>query len=357
MKKLRVVILGQGRSGAGIHGKYLVTDNEKYEIVAVVDPIKERRERAEKEYGCKAYEHYSELYKRDDIDLIINAAPSHMHVPITLELLERGYNVLSEKPLAGKAEEVDKLIETSSKGDNRLFVFQQSRFAPYFKKVREIIDSGVLGRIIQVSIAFNGFVRRWDWQCITECNGGSLLNTGPHPLDQALQLFGTDMLPEVTCIMDRVNTFGNAEDYVKIILKGNNRPVIDLEISSCCAYPSFTYNIQGQYGGLNGSMQHIDWKYYKIDEAPEQHLIKTPLRTIDGEPAYCVEDLKWYEESWDVPEDKKDLFNAMCREYYDCLYNTLVKNEQFEIKLEEVKNQIAVIEECHRQNPHIWEVE
>ena len=89
--------------------------------------------------------------------------------------------------------------------------------------MQKVIRSGVLGRIVQISISFSGFARRWDWQTLQDCNGGNLLNTGPHPLDQALALFGEGM-PKVACYMDRANTWGDAEDYVKLILSGEGHP-------------------------------------------------------------------------------------------------------------------------------------
>jgi predicted dehydrogenase len=235
MKRIRVAILGQGRSGRDIHGVNLMRMHDYYEITAVVDPLENRRKRAALEYGCSTYENYRELFSRKDIDIVVNATPSHLHVPITLDLLENGFNVLSEKPFARKAEEVDRMISVARKYNRLLTVFQQSRYAPYFLQVRKVLDSGVLGRIIQISITFSGFARRWDWQCIQEYNGGNLLNTGPHPVDQALQLLGTDIMPDVKCIMDRVNTAGDAEDYVKILLTAPHRPVVDIEISSCNA--------------------------------------------------------------------------------------------------------------------------
>ncbi|HOJ09848.1 MAG TPA: Gfo/Idh/MocA family oxidoreductase [Clostridiales bacterium] len=348
---IRVGIIGQGRSGYAIHCAHLKTVPEQFKIAAVVDPIEDRRKRAEKEFGCDTYADYRELLKRDDIDLIVNSTPSYLHVPVTLDILNAGFNVLCEKPLARRVEDVDTLIATAKKSGKVFAIYQQSRFAPYFRQVKKVIDSGVLGRIAQISIAFNGFARRWDWQCVQKFNGGNLLNTGPHPLDQALQLFGTDIMPEVFCVMDRCNTFGDAEDYVKLILKGEGRPLIDLEISSCCAYPSFTYNVQGTRGGLKGTMTHIDWKYFKEEEAPEQHLIMEPLNTPEGKPAYCGENLKWYEESWDIPEEEKNLFSTISSKFYNMLYSTLTTGAPLEVTPEQVRQQIAVIEECHRQNP------
>lgn len=349
-KVIRVGILGQGRSGRDIHGIYLNTAKDKYVIVAAADGIKERRDRAVKEYGCEAYLDYREMFKRKDIDLIVNALPSHLHVPVTKEILKAGFNVLCEKPLARKAKEVDMLIETAAKSGKTFAIFQQSRFAPYFQQVKKVIKSGVLGRIIQISIAFNGFARRWDWQTLQEYNGGSLLNTGPHPLDQALNLMNTPAMPKVTCIMDRANTYGDAEDYVKLILRAPDRPVVDLEISSCCAYPCFTYNIQAERGGLKGNSSHIDWKYFKLSESPRRSLQRNPIAKPDGTPAYCGEKLKWHEEHWDLTKEQQDLFGSMSASFYNMLYKTLRYGKSLEITPQHVRQQIAVIEECHRQN-------
>lgn len=351
MRQVRVAIIGQGRSGHNIHGYSLSRKQDKYKIAAVVDLLEDRRKKAEQEYHCDVYDDYRSLFGRKDLDIVVNSTPSYLHVPVTLDLLQHGFNVLCEKPAARRAEDIDMLIRESKRSGKMLAFFQQSRFAPYFLKVRGVIDSGVLGRIVQISIAFNGFARRWDWQCVQEYNGGNLLNTGPHPLDQALQLFGTDIMPDVKCIMDNANCFGDAEDYVKLLLTGPGRPVIDLEISSCCAYPCFTYSVQGTNGGLKGSMEHMDWKYFKPEEAPEQKLIRTPLSDSDGSPAYCSEKLKWYEESWDVPADEADLFTTISSRYYEMLYRSIVDGAPLEVKPEEVRQQIAVIEECHRQNP------
>jgi scyllo-inositol 2-dehydrogenase (NADP+) len=352
MKPLNIAILGQGRSGRDIHGAYLRTVPDRFKIATVVEPLPERALRARAEYGCEVLDDYRALFGRADLDLVVNATPSHLHVPISLDLLNHGFNVLCEKPLAHRVSEVDALVDAATRAGRTLAIFQQSRFAPYFSKVREVIDSGVLGRIVQISIAFNGFGRRWDWQTLQEYNGGNLLNTGPHPLDQALQLFGSD-IPQVTCVMDRANTFGDAEDYVKLILRGAGRPLIDLEISSCCPYPSFTYNVQGTQGGLKGTTSHVEWKYFVPAEAPTQHLIREPLCQPDGTPAYCGETLQWHECAWDDSQPA-EMVMRMTGFYYDMLARALTLGEPLEVTPEHVRVQMAVIEECQRQNPHIY---
>jgi len=353
MQTIRVGILGQGRSGRDIHGAYLSKDTERFRIVAVVDPLQERRERAQAEYGCEAYPDHTPLLERDDLDLIVNAAPSRFHVPLTQTFLEAGCNVLCEKPLASTTADVDRLIAASERSGKTLAIFQQSRFAPYFRKIREVIASGVLGDIVQISLAFSGFSRRYDWQTLTSEMGGNLLNTGPHPLDQALQLFGTDVMPRVTCFMRNTISYGDAEDHVLLILSGEGRPLIHLEISSCCRYPCYLYNVYGTRGGLKGDSKRLEWQYYDPATAPELHLITTPLSQPDGTPAYCSDSLEWHREEWSAPEGE-GLFDTMSRAFYSMLYRTLTEGTPLEITPQHIRQQIAVIEECQRQNPHIY---
>ncbi len=352
MKQLNVAIIGQGRSGRDIHGAHLVND-ERFRIAAVVDLLEDRRQRAAQEYQCDVYPDYRDLMQRTDLDLVVNASLSNMHVPISKDLLEAGFNVLSEKPLAKKASEVDDLIAAAKRAGKVLAVFQQSRYAPYFLKLQEILASGVLGRIVQISSAWNGWSRRWDWQTLQSYNGGSLLNTGPHPMDQLLHLWGEGM-PQVFCRMDCATTMGDAEDHVKIILTGEGKPIVDLEISSCCAYPPITYQVYGTKGGLKGTATSLEWKYIDPAEAPEQHLTEAPLAKPDGTPAYCGEQLPWKTETWKPGEADGGAFTTATGGLYTQLYRTLTTGAPLEVTPEQVRKQIAVIEECHRQNPQIY---
>jgi predicted dehydrogenase len=326
----------------------------RFRIVAVAEPLADRRERAMREYDCQAFADPKPLLRRNDLDLIVNASPSRLHVPITLAFLKAGFNVLCEKPLASTTKDVDRLMVAARRSGKVLAIFQQSRFAPYFRQVRKVIASGVLGDIVQISIAFNGFSRRYDWQTLTEEMGGNLLNTGPHPLDQALQLFGADPMPRVTCFMRNAISCGDAEDHVLLILSGEGRPLIHLEISSCCAYPSFTYQVYGTRGGLRGAMNEMQWKYYDVKRAPKLKLIRTPIGHPDGTPAYCSDSLRWIEKTWIVPEARRNMFSYMSGAFYDMLYKTLTTGAPLDITPEHVRQQIAVIEECHRQNPAIY---
>ncbi len=349
MKKLRVAIIGQGRSGRDIHGAFFRSDaNTKYEVVAVVDQLEKRRLRAKEEYGCDVYADHRALYGRKDIDLVVNSTFSYQHYPVTMDLLTHGFHVVVEKPFSAHVEECEAMIRAAQEHDRMLSIFQQSHFAPYYRRVREILDGGLMGRPVQISIHFSGFARRWDWQCSQRYYGGSLRNTGPHPLEQALDILDSDQLPQIVSRLDRANSFGDAEDYVKILLLAPGKPVIDLEISSCDAFSDYTYKIQGTRGSLKATMNHISWQYFvEADEAPRA-LTLEPLENEQGLPRYCGEQLTWHKFEEDVTGTA---FDSAVKQYYDNIYAHLTEGAPLVIQPRKIVQQIALIEEVHRQNP------
>lgn len=345
MKRLRVGIIGQGRSGRNIHAQVLGQMPGRYRIAVVSDLIPARCRRAEVELGCDSVADYHAMLGRGDLDLIVNATPTPLHVPVSREVIQAGINVLAEKPLSARAADADELAALARNRGCVFAVYQQSRFAPYYQKILKIIESGVLGRIVMVKVAFNAFSRRWDWQTCRDQSGGNLLNTGPHPLDQVLGLFGRDTMPEVWCRMDRANTFGDAEDHVKVLLSGPGRPTIDIEVSSCCAQPLYNYQLYGTQGGLTGAFTQLQWRYFKPEEAPERALIREPLPDM----SYCAEQLKWYERSWKLPKSQTNWVDGMGQAFYCNLYDAIRHGAPLAVPPEHVRQQLAVFEICRQQ--------
>jgi scyllo-inositol 2-dehydrogenase (NADP+) len=343
---IRVGILGQGRSGLSIHARWFEQSPRKYKIVAVADLLAERRQRAEKEFGCDSYRSIDDLLGRRDLDLVVNSLPSYLHPPATIAALSAGHNVVCEKPAAWNVAQLDKMIAAARKAKRILAPFQQSRYRAVFRKTLDVIDSGVLGRIVQVRITANGFARRWDWQTVQEYKGGNLLNTGPHFVDWAVCLQGFKKPDEVLCAMDRANTWGDAEDYVKVVLKKKGAPVIDLEISSCDAYPGDMITVHGTQGGLSGGGSGLRWRYFDPKKAPTQKLSRKPLPG----PSYCSEKLAFTEKSWAPSKAQVNAFEWMSKQFYDHLYKSLREGAKLEITPQQVRVQMAVMEECHRQS-------
>ncbi len=345
-KVYRVGIAGQGRSGFDIHAAWLRKAAAQYKIVAVADNLSERREQAAKELGCRTYVDYHELIADKELDLFVNALPSNLHPKGTIEALKGGHNVVCEKPLATKVKDFDAVVAQAKKSKRLFAPFQNSRFALHFRKIQEILASGKLGRLVHARISFSGFARRWDWQTKQELWGGNLNNTGPHPMDHAIVLFG-EKPPKVFCRMkSEIGSLGDADDFCAVTLYGKlDQPVVEVLVSSYQAFPQGdSYNINCTLGGITGGVAGLKWKYYDPAKAPAQKL----AAGWSDKRGYCREDLPWVEESW-TPEST-DLFGVTSRAFYNNIHDVLSGRGGLVVKPAEVRRQIAAIEECHRQN-------
>ena len=351
MKKMRVAIIGQGRSGRDIHGKYFLSEeNDNIEVKYVVDLIPERREIAEKTYKCQTMSDYRELFGKKDVDLVVNASYSEQHYAITKELLENGLNVLVEKPFSRTYYECYDLINTAKRNNAILAVFHQSLFAPSFLKVKEIINSGKLGDVFQISLKYSGYARRWDWQTMQKHCGGSVYNSGPHPIGQALDLLGWDKKVKIAFSdIKPLITSGDAEDYGKILLSCPNRPNVDIEICSVDAFGNdFVFKIFGTKGTLCATNSHYKLKYVDLDNCEKRVLTEEPLHDENWSPLYCTEKLDFKEEEFDISGSS---FDSAVKDYYDMVYGAVIKGEKLKITCEMAADVIRIIEAVHANNP------
>jgi predicted dehydrogenase len=345
---VNVGIAGQGRSGFGIHYRWLKEDPAKYRIVAVADKKPGRTREVKQEQDCRVYDDYRKMLKDEEVELFINALPSDLHPKGTIDAFKAGKNVVCEKPLSTKVSEFDRMVQAGKDAKKLFAPFQNSRFYPYFRKVREILDSGVIGEAVYVRMSWSGFARRWDWQTRQELRGGNLNNTGPHPLDHGVILFGGRKPKVFAKLVNGPGSYGDADDFSFVVLHGKNAPTIEIQLNSYDAFPSpYRCEISATRGGLVASPKEIRWKFYDPKEAPKQRL----LPAWSNEREYCREDLPWQEDSWTLDDsDGLTDFERNSRAFYDNVYDALVNKGKLVVRPAEVRRQVAVLEEAHRQN-------
>jgi predicted dehydrogenase len=330
---VRYGIVGLGRAGWDIHVRDL-RPRADARIVAVADPLAERREQAVAEFSCKAYPTLAKLLKQDDVEVVVIATPSVAHGRDAKKALAAGRHVVVEKPMAMSVAEADAMIAAADKADRKLFVHQNYRFRPEFVHLKEVVESGILGRVYHVRQALLSFARRNDWQTLARNGGGVLNNTCPHFIDQILQLMGG----RVTSVMgdlQQIVSSGDVEDHVKAFMRADNGCTADMEVSTAQnvhpAPPKWV--VCGTCGTLtsDGKQSTIRW----FDPAQVQ-----PLPVIDG-PApdrkYGNADkLPWQEKV--VPAEGSDKTT-----FYDNVFGVLRRGEQMRITPESVREVIRVM--------------
>ncbi len=373
MRKLRVAIIGQGRSGRLIHGQFFKsTANTKYEVVAVVEQDAYRREKAHEDFpNCELFESYTELYDRKDleIDFVVNASFSQMHYPISKELLKNGFNVLVEKPMGRTYRECLDLIKTAKDNGVMIAAFQQTFVNPYHMGVKKLVSSGKIGKPLQYDITYSGFSRRWDWQTLQANAAGGIYNTGPHPMGIALDYLDFD--ENITIPYSKLATgltSGDSDDYAKVILTAPGKPVIDVEVSSHDAYKTpYVVKVQGTLGTIVATWQEYKMTYVVPGENPEKPVVTGSLKDENGDPIYCSEELIKHEEEGKFEiectfdstahvngnDQRSDLsmYDQPTKNFYDLFYETLVNGAPLAVTPEQSAKVIWAIETVHNQNP------
>lgn len=103
---------------------------------------------------------YSKILEIKDINLISILTPPFLHKEMAIQALKSGKNVLCDKPTALNVNEVNEMNEIAKKFPNQLsLIDHEQRFCPSFKKMKEQIESGVIGNIIQIEVLWK---RYWD---------------------------------------------------------------------------------------------------------------------------------------------------------------------------------------------------
>lgn len=350
MKRLNVAIVGYGKSGTGIHGAFLKSDANKYWTVKyVVDYDEKRRKCAEQEHeGCVGLSDYTELFDKD-VELVVNSTFSNMHFSITKSLLEHKKNVLVEKPLAKTRYECELLEKAAKENGVILAAFQNTTRAPYCEHVKQIVQSGVLGEILQVSLRYNSYSRRWDWQTMQRKLGGNLYNMGPHAIGVAMEVLGYESdIKVLYSNLALAHTSGDAEDYAKVLLTAEGKPLVDIEINSTDAYANYNVKIQGSRGAFKGTTGSYEYKYYTDEENPPKALIEESMRNENGDPVGCTEKLVWHEEKG---EYGGTAFEFGTRNLYEDVYFAITEGKPLAVTPSMAKAIVTVMEKVHEENP------
>lgn len=293
---IRIGLCGIGRTGFG-RVRREISPLRECVIAAGCDAIRERAEQLAQECGSRVHDSFESLLADDEVDVIVIATRSHQHAEMAIAALDAGKHVVVEKPMATTLAGADAMIAAAGRSEGNLIVRHNRRFDPEFVAVKRAIESGKLGTLHLVKIRHHEYVRRNDWQTLREFGGGQLLNWGPHLIDWALQLIGSPAR-EVWSDCRRVSAAGDAEDHAKLIIRGENGCVADVEISGATAIPEPLFHLSGSRGALSMEGQTCRLRYLKEGEARSAQA--APATPDQSQRPRSTEGLEWVDECYPV---------------------------------------------------------
>lgn len=149
MSTKKLAVIGYGGRG-GIYGEFALCFPDKFQLVAAAD-IDELRLKKLEGKNVDTYTDYKKLLDAGyDLDLVAIATQDAQHKEHALYALERGYDLLLEKPIAPNKEDCYEIYECAKKHGRKVYVCHVLRYSPFYSTVKDIIDSGELGDIINM---------------------------------------------------------------------------------------------------------------------------------------------------------------------------------------------------------------
>lgn len=175
-------------------------------------------------HGAKAYDDLADMLEKEKgkMDVISICSPNALHAEQSIAALKAGYHVLCEKPMALSSRDCGEMIKAAEQANRRLFIVKQNRFNPPVRQVKEWLDDGRLGRILncQVNCFWN---RNQDyyqgWKGTQKMDGGSLFTLFSHFIDLLYWMVGD--VEEVQAVTGNLAHVGmiEIEDTGAVILK------------------------------------------------------------------------------------------------------------------------------------------
>ncbi|TXK23470.1 oxidoreductase [Pontibacter qinzhouensis] len=334
-----VGLIGFGLSGRVFQAPFL-TLIEGFNLKKIRETRPENIKIAQVRYPEAQIVNHSDAILQDaTIDLVVVASSSHTHFELAKQAILAGKHVVVEKPFTTTTAEADELIQLAKDQQRIITAFQNRRWDSDFKTVRKVINSGLLGNLVEYEAHFDrfrNFLKPDTWKEENLPGTGMLYDLGSHLIDQALCLFGLPQ--ELSCQLKIQREGGRVIDNFRLMLQYPDLRVT-LRAGMLVREAGPRYTLLGDQGSF---------LKYGLD-VQEETLVAGILPTNMPEDEWGKEP----EELWGrLNTDYQGLHllgkieseRGHYKGFYQNLYNALVGEEELEIKPEQARNIIRVIE-------------
>ena len=260
-KPVTAVIVGGGHRSltyAGLAEKR----PDMFRIVGIAEPDEHRRKTISERFGIPTERQFKSALELADVprfaDAAINGTMDRLHVPTSLPLLRAGYDILLEKPFALNEAELRELADCAEENGRKVMVCFVLRYAPFYRRIKEIILSGEIGDIINIQavehVSYHHMSTshiRGKWNNREKCGASMLLAKCCHDVDIMMWLMGNDFPV-------RVSSFGGLMQFRKENAPENSgeRCLVDCPLVDSCLYSAKKLYLD-----------HPDrWSFYVWDE-------------------------------------------------------------------------------------------
>src|SRR6476469_8341047 len=223
--------------------------SDKLKIVACYTRSEDKRAAFAKKYGCRPAASYEEVLADRNIEAIVNTTPNDVHLPTTKQAAEAGKHIFLDKPIANNVSEGRAITEVCRKAGVVLGMGYQRRRESHFRWIRQQIDNGVFGRLVnaEANISRDRLgkidLSSWRYQA-AGMPGGVMLQIGIHYADVLTYLMGP--VKAVRGHFAQLVLPGDNPDVACMILEHESGALSTLNASYASASEYYLMNIYGK---------------------------------------------------------------------------------------------------------------
>jgi predicted dehydrogenase len=261
---MRIGILGGGNI-SGTHARAAAAI-PGVEVVAFHGSNRERTAKLAEPYGARVYDRLDDFLDHRPMDIVAIGSPSGLHAEQGIAAARRGLHVLSEKPLDVTTARADALIAACDEAGVKLGVFFQDRLRPAVVEMKQMVDSGTLGRPVMIAGRvpwyrppdyYSGSKWRGTWALD---GGGALMNQAIHTVDLVQWLFGP-IARVSAAVATRIHEI-EVEDTAAAVIEFTSGAIGTIEAATSL-YPGYPRRIE--MTGANGTVILEDDKLVRVD--------------------------------------------------------------------------------------------
>ena len=329
-------IMSYGMSGRVFHAPFL-SSNPAFKLKAIVE---RHEKKAGKRYpGIISYDSIDELINDDEIELIVVNTPNYLHLEHAQQALKAGKHVLIEKPAAATSAEVKILYDLGRKVNRHVMVYQNRRYDSGFLSVKEVIESGKLGELIEVHFRFDRYKALPGPKFFKEQKqypaNGLVYDLGSHLTDNAISIFGKPLSFDKVTAIHREGS--EVPDYFSYRLTYPHQLNVYVTSSLLTAEPLAGFVINGTTGSF-------------IKNRTDVQEAQLEAGMLPTDPAYGIEPAGSEGKLVTVGPDNTRIIEWIpskrgCYDHlFEAVYHTIRNNALFPVTEEHIAWQLELLE-------------
>lgn len=246
------------------------------QLIAVCDSDQGRLESFSSHYGCLGFQRIEDLGSVPNLDVVVICTPSGDHASTSISAASLGAHIVVEKPMALTLADADRMILACAEHQVKLFVVKQNRFNLPIQKIRELIDSGRLGRLTLGTVRVrwcrpDSYYAQDAWRGTWSQDGGVLANQASHHIDALEWMMGD--VESVYAVGKTALANIEVEDTALAILKFNSGALGVIEATTATRPRDLegSLSILGEFGSVEVSGKSLNqlrtWEMVKPNDA------------------------------------------------------------------------------------------